>query len=170
MAAEIGPEVVLMCGIAGSGKTTFAQRLERNGYLRLAIDEAVWGCFGRYGIDYDATEYAQKSLLAEVSLRERLVSEIGRARNIVVDNAFWNGATRDEYRRLISDAGGRSRLIYLKAEPELLRQRLLRRAERFDANAAFAITEQTLAFYLRAFEEPQDEGEEVILVADDGDR
>jgi len=46
----------------------------------------------------------------------------------------------------------------------------LRRAERLDANAAFPITEQTLAFYLRAFEEPQDEGEEVILVADDGDR
>lgn len=28
--------VVLMCGIAGAGKTTYARRLERDGYVRLS--------------------------------------------------------------------------------------------------------------------------------------
>ena len=34
--------VVMLCGIAGSGKTTLAKRLEKMGFLRLSIDEEVW--------------------------------------------------------------------------------------------------------------------------------
>ena len=40
-----------MCGVAGSGKTTYAQRLEAEGYVRLSIDEEIWQRFGRFGID-----------------------------------------------------------------------------------------------------------------------
>jgi GTPase SAR1 family protein len=56
--ASLSPEpglVVLMCGMAGSGKTTFSQRLEASGFTRLSIDEEVWQRFGRYGIDYPST-------------------------------------------------------------------------------------------------------------------
>ena len=42
--------VLLMCGIAGSGKTTFSQKLEQYGCVRLSIDEEVWSANGRYGI------------------------------------------------------------------------------------------------------------------------
>jgi len=53
-------------------------------------------------------------------------------------------------------------LVHLKADPVLLRERLDSRAQRFDANAAFPITEDTMAGYLAGFEEPLGEGEEVI--------
>lgn len=43
----------------------------------------------------------------------------------------------------------------------MLRQRLDERAARFDANAAFPITQDTLSVYLDGFEEPQGEGEDV---------
>jgi hypothetical protein len=39
------------------------------------------------------------------------------------------------------------------------------RARRFDANAGFPITPTLLDAYLTAFEEPMDEGEQVITVA-----
>jgi predicted kinase len=55
--APAASRVVLMCGIAGSGKTTYAQRLERDGYVRLSIDEEVWRRFGRYGLDYEPAAY-----------------------------------------------------------------------------------------------------------------
>ncbi|NMA75480.1 MAG: ATP-binding protein [Bacteroidales bacterium] len=42
----------MMCGVAGSGKTTFAQKLEKIGFSRLSIDEEIWSTNGRYGIDY----------------------------------------------------------------------------------------------------------------------
>ena len=51
--------VVLMCGIAGAGKTTYAQKLEAQGYIRLSKDEEIWERFGRYGIDYDPSLYQE---------------------------------------------------------------------------------------------------------------
>jgi hypothetical protein len=35
-----------MCGIAGSGKTTYAQRLQHAVFKRLSIDEEIWRRFG----------------------------------------------------------------------------------------------------------------------------
>jgi len=154
--------VVLLCGVAGSGKTTYAQQLELKGYVRLSIDEEVWARFGRYGIDDDPADYARLSAAAEVVLRERLVTLIRQGRDVVVDFSFWQRASRDRYKRLVASAGGAWRLIYLQVDPAVLRQRLEERAERFDANAAFPITQDTLAVYLAGFEEPQDEGEDVI--------
>jgi predicted kinase len=162
-----GPEVILMCGIAGSGKTTYARQFERDGYTRLSIDEEVWAQFGRYGVDYPANEYSEKSALAEARLRERLQTLVEQGYPVVLDNSFWSRATREEYKKLITGAGGRWRLVYLKASREQLIRRLSRRADRFDADAAFPITDELLDRYLAAFEEPQGEGEEVILVTDD---
>lgn len=156
------PYVVLMCGVAGSGKTTYAQRLESEGYIRLSIDEEVWSRFGRYGIDYDAAQYREHSAAVEKELRHRLVSLIQQGCDIVVDFSFWRRATRDRYKRLIEDTGGRWRLVYLKVDPDVLRARLHERRQRFDANAAFPITDHILASYLAGFEEPTGEGEEVI--------
>lgn len=86
---------------------------------------------------------------------------IRQGRHVVVDFSFWQRANRDRYKRLIEATGGTWRLIYLKVDPAVLRQRLDDRAERFDANAAFPITQGTLAAYLAGFEEPRDEGEDV---------
>lgn len=157
-------EVVLMCGIAGSGKTTFAQALERQGYVRLSIDETLWRICGRYGIDYEPAEYASHSERAEALVREELNTLLQHGRNVVVDNAFWQRKTRDDYKRLVEAAGARWRLLYLRAHEDVLRQRLQARRHRFDANAAFPVTDEILNSYLAAFEEPRGEGEEVIDV------
>lgn len=39
---DLTPLVVMMCGVAGSRKTTFSQQLEKGGFLRLSIDEEIW--------------------------------------------------------------------------------------------------------------------------------
>lgn len=47
--AERAPDkslAVLICGIADSGKTTFSQKMEEYGYIRLSIDEEVWSANG----------------------------------------------------------------------------------------------------------------------------
>lgn len=136
--AERGrPRVVLLCGVAGSGKTTYAKQLEAQGYVRLSIDEEVWARFGRYGIDYDPAKYPQLSATAEEALRASLLTLVEQGRDVVVDFSFWQRATRDRYKRLVEAGGGTWRLFHLKADPVLLRERLDSRAQRFDANAAF---------------------------------
>lgn len=159
-----GPMIVLMCGVAGSGKTTYAQRLEAQGYVRLSIDEEVWRRFGRYGIDYDPADYTRLGAAAEEVVRQRLLGLVGRGREVVLDLSFWQRASRDRYKQLIADAGGRWRLVYLRVDPDVLRQRLAARSQRFDADAAFPITEDVLTSYLSGFEAPHGEGEEIITV------
>lgn len=158
------PEVVLLCGVAGSGKTTYAKQLETLGYTRLSIDEHIWTHAGRYGIDYEPHEYERLQIEAESALRRRLVDVVTAGRSAVVDFSFWQRARRDRYKALVEGAGGTWRLVYLKADPDEVRRRLKERATRFDANAAFPVTEQMLEQYLAGFEEPVDEGEEVITV------
>ncbi|KQX62637.1 AAA family ATPase [Paenibacillus sp. Root444D2] len=154
--------IVLMCGIAGSGKTTFSQNLEKYGYVRLSIDEEVWSTNGRYGIDYPVEKYREYLEEAHIRLRNKLVKLIEDKKQVVVDSSFWNRSERDEYKRLIENSGGKWRLIYLKVHPDELRTRLKIRSQRFDANAAFTITEDILTTFLNGFEEPRDEGEIVI--------
>jgi len=154
--------VVLLCGIAGSGKTTYAKNLEARGYARLSVDEEIWRRFGRYGVDYRPDEYERHTEVAREAVRERLLSLLAEGHDVVVDSSFWQRSRRQEYKQLIEQAGGRWRLVYLQADPALLRERLHGRAARFDANAAFPITEGLLARYLESFEPPSGEGEEVI--------
>ncbi len=125
--------VVLMCGIAGSGKTTFSQNLEKDGFVRLSIDEEVWSMNGRYGIDYPAEKYREYLDEAHIRLRNKLVKLIQDNKQVVVDSSFWQRSERDEFKQLVEKSGGKWRLIYLKVHPDELRKRLKIRSQRFDA-------------------------------------
>ena len=118
------PEAVMMCGVAGSGKTTYAQKLERAGFIRLSIDEEMWRRFGRYGVDYPEARYPENSAQAEEHLKSELVSFLRRGSDVVVDFSFWQRSRRDTYKRLIEGTGAAWRLIYLKVPEEELRSRL----------------------------------------------
>lgn len=41
--------VIMMCGVCGSGKTTYAKQKEEDGYVSLSIDEELWKTYGRKG-------------------------------------------------------------------------------------------------------------------------
>jgi predicted kinase len=164
--AMLHPEaglVVLMCGIAGSGKTTLSQRLEARGFARLSIDEVVWERFGRHGIDYPAADYRSRLDLGHAQLCDRLTELMARRTPAVVDSAFWNRASRDRYRALVEQAGCRPQIVYLKLPLDVIRARLAGRSQRFDANAPFPIDDDLLARFAAGFEEPVDEGALVVV-------
>ncbi|AZB41321.1 ATP-binding protein [Bacillus sp. FJAT-42376] len=156
------PIAVMMCGVAGSGKTTFAQQLEINGFIRLSIDEEIWASKGRYGIDFRPEEYEQLKEEAEEKLRKQMVKLLANQQSVVIDFSFWQRARREQYKKLIKEAGGEWKLVYLKVEPKELRSRLGIRNKRFDANAQFPITDEILRSFLDGFEVPAGEGEWVI--------
>jgi predicted kinase len=154
--------VVLMCGLAGSGKTTFSQALEAKGFVRLSLDEEIWRRFGRYGIDYPADDYGGHVAAARAAIRGQLAEGLARRTPTVVDSAFWSRAHRDDFCALVLAGGGEVRLVYLRASEAVLRARLRARSGRFDANAALPIDAATLAGFLKSFEAPSDEGEMVV--------
>lgn len=154
--------VVLMCGLAGSGKTTFSKQLEAKGFVRLSIDELVWDAAGRLGVHFEAAEYPGRLEAARGVLRERLIAAMRAKTPVVVDSAFWNRAARDEYKALVELHGCVWRLVYLEASADLLRGRVRERASRFDANAQFEVTPAMLERFLTSFEAPDGEGEMVV--------
>lgn len=156
------PLVIMMCGVAGSGKTTFAQQVEKEGFIRLSIDEEIWKVNGRYGIDYPAQSYGDYQIEAEKRLRNQLIRLIQEKQKVVIDFSFWQKRKRDDYKELIEEAGGEWKLIYVKVSPEIIRKRLEIRNKRFDANAAFPITDEILTSYLNGFEVPSNEREIII--------
>ncbi|TLS36159.1 AAA family ATPase [Pseudalkalibacillus caeni] len=158
---ELTPLVVMMCGVAGSGKTTFSQQLEKEGFVRLSIDEEIWATNGRYGIDFPIEKMEEYKKDAERKLRNRLIKLIHDKQHVVIDFSFWDRVRRNQYKKLIEDTGGKWKLIYLKVHPDDLRERLKIRNKRFDANA-FPISEEVLTSYLDGFEIPNGEGEIVI--------
>ena len=153
--------VIMMCGVAGSGKTTFAKELEKRGFVRLSIDEEIWTTNGRYGIDFPIEKIEEYKKGAERKLRNYLIELIHNKQNVVIDYSFWDRERRNDYKQLIEESGGKWKLIYLDVHPDDLRERLKIRNKRNDANA-FPITEEILTSYLTGFEKPKGEGEIVI--------
>ncbi|MEY9931855.1 putative kinase [Catenulispora sp. GP43] len=157
--AADGPVVYLLAGLTGSGKTTYARRLEAEGALRLSVDEEVFARHGRHGIDYPEQEYPQREAPVLRDIERRLAEAVRAGRSVVLDYGLWLRTERDAYKKLVQDAGGRWRLIYLKVERAELLRRLTERNAREDANALTVTPAMLDAFFAR-FEEPVGEGEQ----------
>lgn len=155
--------VIMMCGVCGSGKTTYAKQKEKDGYVRLSIDEEMWKIYGRKGIDYPDSRYEELSEKVEAMLRERLIRFMKDGKNVVIDFSFWSRENRDFYRTIIEKAGGTAKLVYMKASKETLRKRLQKRNMLLNANSPFIITNEILEHHYNNFEEPQGEGEIILL-------
>lgn len=156
-------KVIMMCGVCGSGKTTYAKQKEKEGYIRLSIDEEMWKAYGRKGIDYPDSQYEELSEQTESILRDKLIALIKDGKNAVIDFSFWNKENRKTYKSIIEKHGGEAELIYMKADIETLRKRLKKRNLHLNANSPFIITDEILEHHYHGFQEPCGEGEIVCL-------
>ena len=152
-----------MCGLPGSGKTTYAMELVRRGYARLSIDEAVWQRLGRRdaGRVLEADAYDRLKNEVRDEQRRELVGLMRAGRDVVVDYSFWSRAHRDDYKALVESHGCRWELVHLKADRTTLERRIRARNDEDGANSV-TVVEELLDRYLADFEEPVGEGEQVV--------
>ena len=158
-------KVIMMCGVCGSGKTTFAKKKEKEGFIRISIDEEMWKLYGARGIDYPNDNYEELSSIVESKLQNDIVNYIKEDKNLVIDFSFWNKSTRKYYKNFLEELGADIQLIYLKIDKETLKKRIESRNKNHDANSQF-IDEKTFEMYYNGFEDPKDEGEVVITSFD----
>jgi predicted kinase len=69
-------------------------------------------------------EYFGRERPVVEELRRRLVDLVESGRDVVLDYGLWQRRDRDAYKRLVEAHGARWRLPYLKADREVLLQRL----------------------------------------------
>jgi predicted kinase len=158
------PQAYLLCGPAGSGKTTYAEGLVLQGMVRLSIDESMDQRYGQAGVDYPVEEYPARENEVMEEHRVRLSGLLAVGESVVLDYGFPTRGERASYKKFVEEHGGQWRLLYFLATPELLRDRLRARNARNDANAQ-PVSEELLDRLLARFQVPVNEGEEVILAA-----
>ncbi|NJC21354.1 hypothetical protein BJ994_000430 [Arthrobacter pigmenti] len=139
--------VVFMCGPAGSGKSTWARRLEDEGFIRLSIDEEAW-----------IRGYKSHPLSASIAraiedhLRNHLVSYVNAGRDVVLDFSFWSRAMRNDYRHLLIGLGVTPVTVYLATPRNVVLERM--RARSGTAPNEVKLSEETAAEYFDTFEPP----------------
>ncbi|MET0828432.1 MAG: ATP-binding protein [Microbacterium sp.] len=143
------PRVVMMCGPGGSGKTTFAKRLEREGWTRLSFEVEFW--------DRGITTVPSAEVVAEVAadLKARLLRHVAAGDDVVLDYGFWFRRQRDEFRALLAPQGIVPETVYIATSLGTILSRVHdRHGRRADD---WPLTEQTATEYFERFEPPTSE-------------
>ncbi len=118
-----GTRLILICGLPGSGKTTFAKQLAAEvAAVRLSPDE--WK--HDLGIDY----YDEPGRVRLENRLRRLAQELlALGQSVILENGFWAREERDDLRRAARTLGVAVELHYLEAPVEELWRRLELRNE-----------------------------------------
>ncbi|MGN6239435.1 MAG: AAA family ATPase [Cellulosimicrobium cellulans] len=142
-----GDLVVLVCGPAGSGKSTYARSLARHGYVPLSFDEEAWRRGHR---DHPLPAHVADEV--HTVLSARLTELVADGVPVVVDTSFWSRASRDRYRALLAPLGVRPVVHRVRTPRDVVLARLARR--RGTGPDDVLVPEDLATAYLDGFEEP----------------
>ncbi len=152
--------VVLMCGAAGSGKSTAARELEARGMLRLSVDAEAYER-GLRSMPLP-TEINEEII---TDLRRRLLDAVAEGRDVVVDLSFWSRAMREEWRALLAPTGATVEILHVVAARGTALARLRERAGAHADN--FTLPPGLAELYHENFQPPgPDEGPVTVLRTD----
>ena len=145
------PLAHIMVGFIGSGKTTFARRLEREtGAIRFTKDEWMVSIFGNTPPEDKFEEYDRKmASLATATALKCLQAGI----SVIIDEGFWVKEHRDAIREKVKDAGAMPKLYYLEVPFEIMKARTLERSENPPVDS-YTIDEDSFNHYWKFFRPP----------------
>jgi predicted kinase len=155
-----GTRIYLLCGKTGSGKTTYARRLEQQGAVRFSLDEWM---IRFYEHDMSRELFDERVRICEEMIFDLTEALVSRGVDVVIDHGFWKRESRDRARRRLANTGAQIELIYFQIPDPVLRERLRARNAALPAGT-FAITEEMFELFSSWFE-PPDESERAILIS-----
>ena len=154
------PTAHVIVGFIGSGKTTFAKKLQKEtGALRFTKDEWVIAIIGH---DPTIEGFATYDDRITKLTREVALSCLEAGNDVIIDEGFWVRSQRDEIREKINKAGGKVQFYYVKNIHETMKQRVSKRNKKPSADA-FVISEKMYDGYKKYFEEPTLEEKCIII-------
>ncbi|KAJ6179658.1 hypothetical protein N7519_010119 [Penicillium mononematosum] len=161
------PVVMMTCGMAGSGKSSLSKWVLSNhpSFKRLSIDSFIYTKYGLYGVDYPEDKYNDYQNEAERALRNELVQLLRQgSQDAILDLSFAFRESRNEWKDLIENSGGRWVLAYLDVDVDELRRRVTARNQLVvkDSDSAFFVTNEILESFIAGFERPIGEGEVIL--------
>ena len=111
------PTVHLLCGRIGSGKTTFAKRLEREtAAVRLTHDEWI---VRLYGPNPPEKHYREYFVRVENQIWELAEAIVRAGADVILDFGFWSRESRDAARDRTHDAGAVARFYSMSCPRQI---------------------------------------------------
>jgi predicted kinase len=153
--SSMNPIVYLLCGLPGSGKTTYATKLEEEGAVRLTLDEELFKLHGR---ELPEGTYPEAEKETKELLTNRLIEYLKEGKSVVLDWGFWKKEERDRIKILVLEHGGEPRLLHFKVDMN----EQLNRTQGRDLSKNHQMDAAMLAEFSKRFEEP--EGEDQIIM------
>ncbi|MFC8597573.1 AAA family ATPase [Isoptericola sp. NPDC057191] len=147
------PNLVLLCGPAGAGKSTHARRYAADGYAVASVDELAWEA--GHGAVHPLPDDVARGVAD--ALRAQVESLLAAGRDVVVDSSFWSRASREEYRALGAAHGAEALVVLVDTPRDVALARVAARAAEHPHDVVLA--PEVAAAYHDGFEVPtSDEG------------
>lgn len=141
----------LMVGLPCSGKTTLAQKLEREqSALRLTTDEWHIRLFGQ---DAEEPEHDARHGLIEAMLWTIASRALELGTNVILDFGFWAREEREDYRSRAKQLGASSEVHFLDVSADELMHRLAVRNSQ-PSQTSFSIPEAMMKPWIAFFQRP----------------
>lgn len=150
--------VFLLCGLPGSGKTTLARQIEREGRaIGLAPDEWIAALFGHDIQQREPETFHGPARYRTEALQRQLAGHLlALGVDVILENGFWGRSERDEYRAWARAHGARVALRYREVPREELWRRLERRNTALSPGT-FRVERHELDRWFDLFEAPTPE-------------
>jgi predicted kinase len=152
--------VHLVCGVAASGKTTLARRLEEEGAFRFTLDEWMVRLFDLTPFDDDYGHGADrvKELIWDVA-----AVVLAHGHDVVLDWSQWSRSRRADAARRAEALGAEVVLHFLEVPLDEAEQRLAARNAQRPAGAHHIPLDELRRFWTDVFEPPSDDEPLVIV-------
>ena len=154
------PIAYVICGFIGSGKTTFARKLEKEtNAIRITKDEWMIKIFGnKITSNKNFAKYDKKvtELTKHIAFK---ILESGK--DVIIDEGFWAKSQRDDLKKKILAMGAKTILYYVKCPIEKMREKVVTRSGD-PTEDSFEISGEMFDSYVKYWQPPE-EDEEFIL-------
>ena len=156
------PTVYIVSGQVGSGKTTFAKKLEsETEAIRFTPDEWMIKLFSPLPSNEEFDDYYFNCCGIAWNIAQQVLK---KGIDVILDFGFWKHCEREKYRKMIRDLGYEFKLYYIQCDTKTIKEHLKIR-NNLQPAGTIVIDENAFDFFAPQFEPPEsDETPEVISV------
>ena len=144
-------KVTFLCGLAASGKTTFAKKVAaETGAIRLTLDERM---IQKTTLTIYDDEYGRLVTIEKELMWQEAQHLLDTGHNVILDWSLWSRRARLKWSQMVIASGHEYLIVYLDIPLALLKQRLVTR-NAANAPLTHAISIVELERFSKIFEPP----------------